>query len=231
MLRFYCLLIKYMAGKLKSNANDTRLLLSQYLPLLKKAYPSAKTALNHKTPLEMLIATILSAQCTDARVNMVTEKLFKKYKSCKDYLAVSDKELQNDIRSTGFFRNKAKNIKGACRVILNRFNGKVPSTMEDLLTLPGVARKTANVVLGNVFGVTAGIVVDTHVIRLSHRLGLTSERSPEKIERDLMAIVPKKDWMTISYLLINHGRKICKARKPACKDCLLNKICPSAFKL
>jgi len=194
-----------------------------------KAYPLAKTALNFRTPLEMLVATILSAQCTDKRVNIVTVKLFKKYKSCEDYLKVPEAELQDDIRSTGFYRNKAKNIRGACSVILADFGGKVPRTMDEILTLPGVARKTANVVLGNVFGVVEGIVVDTHVIRLSQRMGLSSYKTPEKIELDLMEIVPKKDWLLISNLLVEHGRKICKARKPDCGGCMLNKICPSAF--
>lgn len=199
------------------------------MPLLKKAYPGAKTALNHRTPLEMLVATILSAQCTDARVNKVTAVLFKKYGSCEDYLKVPEEELQDDIRSTGFFRNKAKNIRGACGMIIKDFGGKLPRTMDEILTLPGVARKTANVVLGNAFGVVEGIVVDTHVGRLSQRMGLSSNAAPEKIELDLMDIVPKKEWLLISNLLIEHGRRICKSRKPDCKGCLLNRICPSAF--
>lgn len=220
-----------MERKTKSNANKRRKLLEEYLPLLKKAYPSAKTALVYRTPLEMLVSTILSAQCTDERVNKVTAVLFKKYSSCEDYLNVPETELQNDIRSTGFFRNKARNIRGACRVLLDDFNGEVPHTMREILTLPGVARKTANVVLGNAFGVVDGVVVDTHVGRLAQRMGLSAEKAPEKIERDLMEIVPKKEWMLISYLLIEHGRKVCKAIKPACGECMLNKVCPSAFRL
>jgi endonuclease III len=204
--------------------------LPEYLKLLKKAYPQAKTALYFRSPLEMLVSTILSAQCTDERVNKVTVKLFKKYGSCADYVRARPEDLQNDIRSTGFFRNKAGNIKGACKVMIEKFNGKVPRTMEEILTLPGVARKTANVVLGNAYGIVEGIVVDTHVKRLAGRLGLSAQKDPVKIERDLMEIVPRKEWMEISYLLIEHGRKICKARKPDCKNCVLNKLCPSAFK-
>ena len=203
----------------------------EYFRLLKKAYPLAKTALNHESPLEMLVATILSAQCTDERVNKVTVELFKKYRTCRDYAGAKPEVLQKDIHSTGFYRNKAKNIQGACKVLIEEFGGVVPRTMDEILTLPGVARKTANVVLGNAYGVVEGIVVDTHVIRLAGRLGLTVEKDPAKIEKDLMKIVPRKDWRTISYLLIDHGRKVCKARKPDCGGCVLNKLCPSAFKV
>lgn len=202
----------------------------EYFRRLKKAYPLAKTALNHESPLQMLVATILSAQCTDERVNKVTADLFKKYRTCRDYAGAKPQELQKDIHSTGFYRNKAKNIQGACKVLMADFGSVVPRTMDEILTLPGVARKTANVVLGNAYGVVEGIVVDTHVIRLAGRLGLSGEKDPAKIEKDLMKIVPRKDWQTISYLLIDHGRKVCKARKPACVNCVLNKLCPSAFK-
>lgn len=203
--------------------------IKEYLRLLKKAYPDAKCSLNYRTPLQMLVATILSAQCTDERVNKVTVDLFKKYKNAADYGKVRAEKLQKDIRSTGFFRNKAKSIQGACKVMLEKFNGEVPKTMEEILTLPGVARKTANVVLGNAYGVVSGIAVDTHVRRLAQRLGLTKQNDPPKIEKDLMKILPRKDWIKISYLLIDHGRAVCKAQKPKCEDCVLNKLCPSAF--
>lgn len=213
-----------MKGNLKKITAD-------YIRLLKKAYPDAKTALHFKTPLEMLVATILSAQCTDERVNKVTARLFKKYRKCRDYLKVPEEELQQDIRPTGFYRNKAKNIRGACKILMDKFDEKMPRTMGEMLTLPGVARKTANVVLGNVYGIMEGVVVDTHVSRLAKRMGLSKEKTPEKIEKDLMTIVPKKDWLVFSNLLVSHGRKVCKARGPKCIECVLNKICPSAFKV
>ena len=194
---------------------------------LKNAYPDAKCSLNHSNPLELLIATILSAQCTDVRVNIVTADLFRKYRSCADYLKVPTSELQNDVRTTGFFRNKTKSIQGVCK-ILNEQGDRVPETIEELLKLPGVARKTANVVLGNAFGIASGVVVDTHVSRLSQRLGLTKNKQPEKIERDLIELVPKKDWIDFSHLLIYHGRQICKARKPLCEKCAVEKLCPSS---
>lgn len=194
---------------------------------LKKAYPDAKCSLNHSNPLELLIATILSAQCTDERVNIVTADLFRKYRSCADYLSVPTSELQEDVRTTGFFRNKTKAIQGVCR-ILNENGDRVPNTIEELLELPGVARKTANVVLGNAYGIASGIVVDTHVSRLSQRLGLTRNKQPEKIERDLIELVPKKDWIDFSHLLIFHGRQVCKARKPICEKCVVEKYCPSS---
>jgi endonuclease III len=194
---------------------------------LRKAYPDAKCSLNHSNPLELLIATILSAQCTDQRVNIVTADLFRKYHSCADYLCVPTSELQNDVRTTGFFRNKTKSIQGMCK-ILNEQCDRVPETMEELLKLPGVARKTANVVLGNAFGISSGVVVDTHVSRLSQRLGLTKNKPPEKIERDLIELVPKKDWIEFPHLLIYHGRQICKARKPLCEKCVVEKYCPSS---
>lgn len=198
------------------------------LALLKKNYSTKKTVLTFGSPFEMLVATILSAQCTDERVNKVTPVLFKKYRTIKDFADADIKELEAFVRSTGFFRNKAKNIKGAANAVIKNFGGKVPSTMDELLTLPGVARKTANVVLYNAFGVAAGITVDTHVGRLARRLGLSKETNAEKVEKDLMKIVPKKGWGVFPYLLIDHGRKICKSAKPACGECFLNKICPSA---
>jgi endonuclease-3 len=197
--------------------------------LLKHAYPDAKCSLNHSNAFELLIATILSAQCTDARVNIVTQDLFRKYRQPEDYLKVSERELQQDIRTTGFFRNKTKSIQGTAKALINQHDGKVPETIEELLELPGVARKTANVVLGNAFGVKSGVVVDTHVTRLSRRLGLTMQKTAEKIEQDLIAIVPKKDWVIFSHLLIAHGRAICKARNPLCAECMVEKPCPSSY--
>ena len=192
-----------------------------------KIYPDAHTDLNFKNPLELLIATILSAQCTDKRVNMVTPFLFKKYRSAKDYAAAPQAELENAIKSTGFFRNKTKSIRAATSTIANKFGGKVPDSMEKLRELPGVGRKTANVVLGNAFDINEGIVVDTHVIRLSQRLGLTKQNDPEKIEQDLMKLVPKEYWTVWSHWLIWHGRRRCYARKPDCANCEVFRLCPS----
>ncbi len=197
--------------------------------LLKRAYPDAKCSLNHSNAFELLIATILSAQCTDERVNLVTADLFRKYRKPGDYLNVSNRELEKDIRTTGFFRNKTKSIQGTARLLTEQYGGKVPDSMDELLELPGVARKTANVVMGNAFGIASGVVVDTHVTRLSHRLGLSHEKHAEKIENDLLGLVPKKDWVIFSHLLIAHGRKTCKARNPACDECVLEKLCPSSF--
>ena len=196
---------------------------------LKKSYPDATCSLDYTNPLELLIATILSAQCTDERVNLVTAQLFRKYRSAPDYLRVEQEELEADIRSTGFFRNKAKAIQGACRMIEAEFDGRVPAEMDALLKLPGVARKTANVVLGNAFGIASGVVVDTHVTRVSARLGLSTQKTAEKIEQDLNALVPNADWILFPHLLIAHGRKICKARTPLCRECVLAKDCPSAM--
>jgi len=196
-------------------------------PVLVKTYPEAKIALKYTNPLELLIATILSAQCTDVRVNMVTKDLFKKYKSLDSWIKADIKQIESDIKSTGFYHNKAVNIKGACTAIQNQYRGNVPDTMEELLKLPGVGRKTANVVLGNAFGIP-GIVCDTHVIRLSRRLGLSENSDPVKLEFDLAEIVPKKNWTLFSDLLIFHGRSICKARKPDCKNCPILQFCPSA---
>ncbi len=196
---------------------------------LKRAYPDAKCSLNHSNAFELLIATILSAQCTDERVNIVTADLFRKYRKPEDYLRVSPRQLEKDIRTTGFFRNKTKSIQGTARLLTEQYGGRVPQTMDELLELPGVARKTANVVLGNAFEVRSGVVVDTHVSRLSHRLNLTQQKHPEKIEQDLVQIVPKKDWVIFSHLLIAHGRKICKARNPLCAECVVEKLCSSSF--
>ena len=196
---------------------------------LRKAYPDAHCSLIHSNPFELLIATILSAQCTDERVNIVTADLFRKYRSCEDYINVAPSELEQDIHSTGFFRNKTKSIQGACKKMIEEHGGQVPNEVEKLLGLPGVARKTANVVLGNAFGIASGVVVDTHVARLSQLLGLTREKQPEKIERDLMDLVPKKDWVDFSHLLIYHGRQVCKARRPECGKCVIEPLCPSSL--
>lgn len=195
---------------------------------LKRAYPGAKCSLNHTNPFELLIATILSAQCTDERVNIVTADLFRKYRKPEDYLNVSPRELEKDIQSTGFFRNKTKSIQGTSKMLAEQYHGEVPHTMDELLELPGVARKTANVVLGNAFDIKAGVVVDTHVTRLSHRLDFTQQKTAEKIELDLIPIVPKKDWVIFPHLMIYHGRKICKARNPLCDECTIEKECPSS---
>ena len=196
-------------------------------PILKKAHPDAKTALEFTNPLELLIATILSAQCTDVRVNMVTKDLFRKYKSAADWAKADVKQIESDIKTTGFFRNKAANIKGACTKMVEKYGGKVPGTMDELVGLPGVGRKTANVVLGNAFGVP-GIACDTHVIRLSRRLGLSENSDPVKLESDLAEIVPRKSWTLFSHLLIFHGRNICKARQPDCPHCPVGQYCPAA---
>lgn len=207
--------------------NKTEIL--EIIALLEKEHPDSKIALNHSNPLELLVATILSAQCTDKRVNIVTKTLFKKYRKAEEYGNAGLEELEKDIRSTGFYRNKARNIKKCCQILVERFNSQVPRTMEKMLELPGVARKTANVVLSNAFGIIVGIAVDTHVRRLVRRLGLSEHENPNKIEKDLMEIVPKTYWKRITDLLIFHGRRICLARKPKCDACVLNNLCPSAF--
>lgn len=196
---------------------------------LKREYPDARTELNWSDPLQLLVATILSAQCTDVRVNKVTESLFQKYSSAKDYAEANLEELEEDIKTTGFYHSKARSLQGMARVLVQEFGGEVPRAMEELISLPGVGRKTANVVLGNAFGIDEGIVVDTHVKRLSRRLGLTDQEDPVKIERQLMQTVPKEEWTLFAHLLIFHGRRVCKARKPDCPNCVLNDICPSAF--
>jgi len=193
---------------------------------LDKVYPTAHCELVHQNPLELLVATILSAQCTDKRVNIVTKELFKKYRSAKDFADADISKLENDIRSTGFYKNKARNIKAACAAIVEKHGGEVPQTMEELIQLHGVGRKTANVVLGNAFNINVGVVVDTHVARLSFRFGLTKNSTPEKIEQDLMKLVPQKKWALFSHLLIWHGRRRCFARKPDCENCELLKLCP-----
>jgi len=202
--------------------------IADVLNRLKDEYPGATTELRWTNPLELLVATMLSAQTTDVQVNRVTEGLFEKYRTARDYAEADPAVLEDDIRPTGFFRNKARSLQGMARALLEDHDGEVPCTMPELVELPGVGRKTANVVLGNAFSVDEGIVVDTHVRRLSNRLGLSSERDPGKVEQDLMQIVPKADWTIFSHLLILHGRRICKSRKPDCPGCLLNDICPSA---
>ena len=195
---------------------------------LRREFPEAKCALDHQSPLQLLVATILSAQCTDVRVNMVTPALFAKYHTAAEYAAADPEQFQREIQSTGFFRNKTKSILGMAHALVERHGGQVPDTMDALVALPGVGRKTANVVLGNAFGKNEGIVVDTHVQRISGLLKLTRETTPEKIERDLMALVPRKDWTIFSHLLILHGRKTCIARRPKCESCRINDLCPSS---
>lgn len=207
--------------KLKAHATEVQARLAA-------EYPRANCALRHENALHLLVATILSAQCTDKRVNEVTKSLFVKYPTVHDFAEANLAELEEDVRPTGFFRNKAKAIKSMAEALVERHGGAVPRTMDELLELRGVARKTANVVLGNAFGVNDGVVVDTHVNRLANRLGLTTETTPEKIERDLMELVPRDDWTIISHRLIDHGRAVCTARKPKCAECILNDICPSA---
>jgi len=203
---------------------------TKILSLLKQHYPNATIALKFSNTWELLVAVVLSAQCTDKRVNMVTEKLFKKYKSIHDYANAEQEEFEQDIRSTGFFRNKAKHIITTARKVLEEFDGKVPDSMEELISLPGVARKTANIILGNGFGKVEGIAVDTHVKRLSERLGLSENTNPDKVEQDLMKSFDKKEWFRLTYLLIEHGRAICDAKKPRCDECFLSNLCPSAYK-
>ena len=200
------------------------------ITLLEKAYPGVRgTSLNWETPLDLLVATILSAQSTDGQINKVTKTLFDKYREAADYAYAPREQLEEDIRSSGFFRRKAEAIQEACRVIVEEHGGEVPSSMEELTRLKGVARKTANIVLGNAFGIVEGVAVDTHVLRLSQRLGLTEQKNREKIERDLMAVFPRDRWLAVNYLLIEHGRRTCDAKKPRCGECVLNELCPSAF--
>jgi endonuclease III len=196
--------------------------------LLRREYPDACCSLDYDNPLQLLVATILSAQCTDERVNLVTRDLFRKYPTARDFAGADSSELERDIRPTGFFRNKARAIQGAARLLVERHGGRVPASMEELLELPGVARKTANVVLGNAFRIASGVVVDTHVTRLSERLGLSTGKNAERIEQELAALVPQKDWIIFPHLLIYHGRQVCKARAPRCGECVLNQLCPSA---
>ncbi len=205
--------------------------IGKIIRVLRREYPRSRTALHHETPLQILVATILAAQCTDERVNQITPGLFRKYPTAEALAAADRQELEVEIRPTGFFRNKAKSIIGASRKIVGDFGGKVPANMADLVTLPGVARKTANIVLSSGYGIAEGIAVDTHVKRLSGRLGLSRQHDPDKIERDLMKLVPEKDWLDFNYMLVNHGRAVCRARKPRCPECPLRSLCPSAGKL
>jgi len=200
----------------------------QIVKALSKAYPGAHVALRFSNPLEMLVATILSAQCTDEKVNEVTATLFRKYRSAKDYLKVPEDELKADIKPTGFYNQKATSIREACRRIVETYGGQVPDTMEDLVTLRGVARKTANIVLGNAFAIVEGVAVDTHVKRLANRLGFSAQSDPDKIEQDLMRLVPRKKWFDFTYVLIDHGRAICEARKPRCGECPVSHLCPAS---
>jgi endonuclease-3 len=219
-----------MPKKKKSNAGGQPDRLKKILDGLDRAYPNAQCALLHSNPLELLVATVLSAQCTDARVNIVTKDLFRKYRSPRDYVKAPQEELEADIRSTGFYRNKAKSIRGACAMILEKFGGAVPDSMEKLLQLPGVARKTANVVLGVAFHKAEGIVVDTHVYRVSRRLDLSDSETPENVERDLMQVIPRERWISFSHQMILHGRTACKARNPLCSRCPVEKVCESEDK-
>jgi len=203
----------------------------EIIELLEAEHPDAKIALNFSNPFELLVAVMLSAQCTDERVNQVTKTLFKKYKKPEDYVKVELEELERDIKPTGFYKNKARNLKKCCKTLIEKYNSEVPRSLEKMLKLPGVGRKTANMVLSNAYGVVEGIAVDTHVRRVARRLGLTENTDPEKIERDLMEKIPREKWARITDLLIFHGRKVCSARKPKCSTCVLNKLCPSAFKI
>ncbi len=212
----------------KKTTRDARARVVPILDTLRKTYPAAKTALDHSSPLELLVATILSAQCTDERVNIVTGELFRKYRTAEDYAKASPRQFEREIRSTGFFRAKTKSILNCCKALVERHGGRVPESMEDLVGLPGVGRKTANVVLGSAFGKSEGIVVDTHVKRLAGRLGFTEKSDPEKIEQDLMEITPREYWIDLGTLLIWHGRRICQARKPKCEICPVADLCPSA---
>ena len=208
--------------------SQTTIFVSEVIEQLRQAYPDAHCELNYETPIQLLVATILSAQSTDKRVNMVTPALFAKYPTAADFAAADRAELEQAIRSTGFFRQKARFIQEASYTIVHEHHGRVPDTMQSLTKLTGVARKTANVILGEIYGIADGITVDTHVKRLAKRLGLTQHTDPVKVERDLMAIVPKSDWIDISHLLIFHGRRVCDARRPNCHQCSLNTLCPSA---
>lgn len=212
-----------------SSVSVERKRINRILSILSKAYPNAKVALHFSNPLEMLVSTILSAQCTDERVNLVTKDLFKKYKTPEDYAKSEINEFEAMIRSTGFYRSKAKNIRNACQIIVEKFDSKVPRTMNELTSLPGIGRKTANIILSNSYGVIEGIAVDTHVVRVSKKLGLTNAKKPDKIEQDLMKLIKKESWVSFTYQMIEHGRQICNARKPLCNQCLLKRLCPSAL--
>jgi endonuclease-3 len=208
-----------------NTSNPVRTRARRIIRLLAQLYPDAHCALHHENPLQLLIATILSAQCTDARVNMVTPALFARFPSAQDFATANPRELETAIQSTGFFRNKTRNIQECCKQLVSQYNGQIPQTLEELTKLPGIGRKTANVILGNAFDVP-GITVDTHVTRLSRRMGLTTHTDPEKIERDLMQLIPKKEWTMFSHRMIFHGRQVCHARNPKCAECALAKVCP-----
>jgi endonuclease-3 len=211
--------------------NDTEMnRVRKIINLLKKNYPGARIALKYDNPAQLLVAVMLSAQCTDSKVNEVTKNLFEKHKNAKDFAEIDIKILEKDMMPTGFYKVKARHIKESFKIIVEKYNSKIPRVMDDLIELPGVARKTANIVLSNAYGIVEGIAVDTHVKRLSKRLGLTNNNNPDKIEQDLIKLIPKQDWFKFTYLLIEHGREICAAKKPLCEDCFLNKVCPSAFK-
>jgi endonuclease III len=212
----------------KETLSQKRTRTGKLIERLKTAYPDARCSLHYSTPLELLVATVLSAQCTDERVNIVTKSLFKKYRTASDYAGAAPGELEEDIKSTGFYRNKAKALRACCAELLAQYGGEVPAHMAALVQLPGIGRKTANVILGNAFEVAEGIVVDTHVRRLAERLGLTRHSDPDKIEQDLLHVVPREDWIIIGHLLILHGRRICVARAPKCPVCPINDLCPSA---
>jgi endonuclease-3 len=199
---------------------------AEIVRLLRREYPDAKCSLSFTTPLELLVATVLSAQCTDERVNLVTKDLFRKYRTAADYARAAIAALEKDIQSTGFFRNKAKSIQNCCRLLAEQYGGQVPQCLEQLVELPGIGRKTANVILGTAFGIASGVVVDTHVSRLSGRMGLSQQKDPAKIEADLMAVLPEKEWVAFSHRMIQHGRKVCMARKPNCEACALSVVCP-----
>ena len=210
-----------MAGSAKAKKHAL-----EVVARLQQAYPEATCSLAYRSPLELLVATILSAQCTDERVNLVTKQLFRKYKTAAHYARAPIADLETDIQSTGFFRNKAKNIQNTSQILMDRYGGKVPNELDQLVELPGIGRKTANVVLGTAFGITSGVVVDTHVTRVSQRLGLTRQKDPTKIEKDLMDVIPIEEWIAFSHRVIQHGRRVCIARKPKCDICPLNSICP-----
>jgi endonuclease III len=209
-----------------ANSSEEKRFAAKVAQLLRRHYPDAACALHFRTPLELLVATILSAQCTDQRVNQVTQTLFKKYPDAAAYARTPIAEIERDIQSTGFFRNKAKAIQESCKTLLEKYKGKVPRKLDELVELPGVGRKTANVVLGTAYGIPSGVVVDTHVGRIACRLGLSTQKNPEKIEQDLMRQLPQQEWIDFSHRLIHHGRQVCKARRPLCDQCPLNKICP-----
>lgn len=216
-----------MRGK-KETTPELKKRVQEIIRLLRQTYPQSRTALHYQTPFQLLVATILAAQCTDEKVNQITPLLFKKYPTITDLAQACQEDVEEIIRPTGFFRNKARNIIAAARVIMDNFGGEVPKRMDELITLPGVARKTANIVLSSAFKRAEGIAVDTHVKRLAGRLGLSTQKDPNKIEQDLMAIVPREDWLDFNYLLVDHGRAVCQARRPRCDECVLRSLCPSA---